>query len=97
MTTMNLEPYLAWLELRLNAARSLSPDALLVAIAASVLLIVLLFIAWRRAARRARLTTQAAAQLEGDLAVARSSLEDEVTWRIGAEKFAGQPKRPPGH
>jgi len=97
MTTMDLGPYLAGLEARSNAARSVSPDALLVAIVASAVLIALLFIAWRRAARRARLATQAAAQLESDLAIARSSLEDEVKWRIGAEKFAGQPKRPPGH
>jgi len=90
-------PYLAWLEARLNAVRAVSTDALLIAVLVAAFLIVLLFVAWRKAARRARLTTQTVARLEGDLNVARSSLDEEVKWRIGAERFAAQPKRPAGH
>jgi hypothetical protein len=97
MTTTDLGPYLEWLEAHMNAARAVSPDALLTAVAVAALLIVLLFVAWWRAARRARSARQMVARLEGDLGAARSSLEDEVKWRIGAEKFAAQPKRPAGH
>jgi hypothetical protein len=49
----NLEPYLAWVGARLNEARALPSDTLLLVIAGAVLLVLLLLNAWWKSVRAA--------------------------------------------
>jgi uncharacterized protein YoxC len=74
----------------LTAARAISPDALLIAVAIAAFVIVLLFIARQRAARWSRAATKALAHLEEDLAGVRLSLEEEVKWRLASDRIAAR-------
>ena len=78
MTAMDVKTYLGWLEVRLSAAQATSPDALLVVNVVEVLLLAILFVAWRRALWRARALAYANAGLSVDLAAVRTTLEN---WR----------------
>lgn len=80
-------PYLAWLHARLDMARALSTDKLLTALAIAVFLIVLLFIAWVRAAQRTRAAMRAIAELESDRVNLQSKLDSERKWRLAADAF----------
>lgn len=90
MIPLQLDPYVAWAKARFDEARSLSPDTLLIVIAGAALLIVLLFLAWRSAARKARSMRRALASVEAELASSRANLHEEIKWRRAAEKAGAQ-------
>jgi len=81
------QQYINWLETRLEAARTIPPDVLLVVIAGLGLLVVLIVLAWRRSARRASSATRKLAQLETELDAVRATLDAEIRWRTSAEKW----------
>src|ERR1700722_11372130 len=81
------QQYLSWLEARLDAARGIPPDVLLIVIAGLGLLTVLIILAWRRSARRASIAKLELAQLKMELAAVRATLDGEVRWRTAMEKW----------
>jgi hypothetical protein len=80
----------AWRE----QARGLSADTLLLVIISAAAIIVLLLTAWRKAARRARLISRDFAVMEAELASSKRALEEEVKWRLAAEKRGAQAPKP---
>jgi hypothetical protein len=94
MTIDQLQPYLSWIEARIAEARLLPTDTLLLVIAASLLVILLLLNAWRKSARRARVLRRELAAIEAELASSRRVLEEEIKWRLSAERRGAQIPKP---
>jgi hypothetical protein len=86
MTMPDLTPYLAWLGARFDEARALPSDTLLLALTGAALVILLLFRAWWKAARRARAFQRGVASLEAELALAK--------WRLSAERRGAENPKP---
>ena len=84
MTMPDLTPYLAWLDARLNEARSATSDTLLLVIAAAVLVILLILRAWWKATRRARAFQRNIIALEAELAAAK--------WRLSMGRRSAEIK-----
>ena len=94
MTMEHLQPYLSWLEVRVAEARALPADTLLLFLAGAALIISILSSAWRKAAGRARGLRRDLAALEAEFASSRSMLEDEIKWRLSAERRTAQVPKP---
>jgi hypothetical protein len=77
----NIQPYIVWIEARLDAARAIPTDDLLIVIAGLCLVL-----AWRRSARRASSAKLKLAQLETELAAVRATL-DAVRRRTVTENW----------
>jgi hypothetical protein len=82
----NIQPYIVWIEARLDEARAIPPDVLLVVIAGLGILTVRAVLASRRWARRASSAEIKIAQLETELAAVRATL-DAMRRRTVTEKW----------
>jgi len=82
-----LEPYLTRLEEYLGAVLTIPRNLLIASNAVAVLLLAAFFVAWIRAARRARASERAEAIMGNDLEETRAALESEIKWRRAAEKL----------
>jgi hypothetical protein len=82
---MDLHPYIAWFDAHPLEARAIAPDVLLLFSAVEALLIAFFFVAWSKAARRARALSLAKAALDADLAEVSQALEKEIMWRLAGE------------
>lgn len=67
------------------AARAIPPDVLLLVSAVEALLLAFFFVAWSKAARRARALALEKAGLDADLAEVIKALEKEIMWRLAGE------------
>ena len=91
---MNLEFLLAWAHARLEAARVIPPDALLLITATCVVLLLVSFVGWVKASNRLHVVGHAKIALEGEIATARRALDTERRWRVVAEKTAADATKP---
>ena len=91
---MNLEFLLAWAHGRLDAARAIPPDALLLITATSVILLLISYVGWVKASNRLHALARAKTALEGEIATARRALDTERRWRVVAEKTAAEATKP---
>jgi len=82
---MDLQPYLAWFDAHLTAARAIAPDLLLLVSAVEALIIAFFFVAWSKAVRRVRALARAKVGLDADLGEVSKALEKEIMWRLAAE------------
>ena len=82
----SIQQYFSWLEARLDAARAIPADVLLIVIAGLGLLTVMAVLAWRRSARRASSAKLKLAQLETEFAAVRATL-DGMRRRTVTEKW----------
>ena len=94
MTTLDLKPYLAWLDACLVEARALPSDTLLLVIAGAAFIILLLLSALWKASRRTKAFQRTVASLEAELASSRMVMEEEIKWRRAAEKIGAQVPKP---
>src|SRR5258708_2184062 len=91
---MNGEFYLAWAQARLEAARAIPPDALLLIAATCVILLLISYIGWVKASNRLRALAHANVALAGEIATARRALDTERKWRLVAEKSVADATKP---
>jgi hypothetical protein len=91
---MNLEFLLAWAHARLDAARVIPPDALILITVTCVILLLVSYVGWVKASNRLHVLARAKTALEGEIATARRALDTERRWRVVAEKTAAEATKP---
>jgi hypothetical protein len=91
---MDVEFYLAWLHARLDAARALPSDTLLLISVGAWLLVAMALLAWMRAARRLGALENENAGLAAEVATSRRALDSERKWRLIAEKVVVEATKP---
>jgi hypothetical protein len=83
---MNLEFLLASAHARIDAARAIPADALLLIAATCVILLFVSYVGWVKASNRLRDLAHRNIALAGEIATARRALDTERKWRLVAEK-----------
>jgi hypothetical protein len=91
---MNVEYCLAWLRARLDIARGIPADTLLLIVAAAIAILALALVAWVSARRRNHTLKLENAGLAADLASSRKALDAERRWRLAAEKIVALAAKP---
>jgi hypothetical protein len=91
---MYVEYCLAWLRARLDVARGIPTDTLLLIVLAAAFILALALVAWMSANRRTQSLKKQNAGLAADLATSRKALDTERRWRVAAERIVAQATRP---
>jgi hypothetical protein len=94
VAAMNGEFYLAWAHGRLDAARAIPPDSLLLISATCLILLLISYVGWVKASNRLRALAHEKIALEGEIATARRALDTERKWRLVAEKSVADATKP---
>src|SRR5260370_1512061 len=91
VAAMNGEFYLAWAHGRLDAARAIPPDSLLLISATCLILLLISYVGWVKASNRLCALAHEKIALEGEIATARRALDTERKWRLVAERRVADP------